>query len=44
MPEREVLETDVLIIGAGAAGLACAIHIHDLVHQHNSLHPERRVE
>ena len=26
-PEREVMETDVVIVGAGPAGLSCAIHL-----------------
>ncbi|MBI2922511.1 MAG: electron transfer flavoprotein-ubiquinone oxidoreductase [Planctomycetes bacterium] len=30
MPDRESLETDVLIVGAGPAGLACALHLHRL--------------
>ncbi|HYF49904.1 MAG TPA: electron transfer flavoprotein-ubiquinone oxidoreductase [Planctomycetota bacterium] len=29
MADREVLETDVLIVGGGPAGLACAIALHD---------------
>ena len=27
MPERDVLEADVLIVGAGPAGLACALRL-----------------
>src|SRR6202034_2576828 len=34
-PEREQLEADVLIIGAGPAGLACALHLANLIEQHN---------
>ena len=30
MPERETLETDVLIVGAGPAGLACALRLAQL--------------
>ncbi|HTV55119.1 MAG TPA: electron transfer flavoprotein-ubiquinone oxidoreductase [Terriglobia bacterium] len=30
MPERETLETDVLIVGAGPAGLSCALRLADL--------------
>lgn len=34
--EREKLEADVLIVGAGPAGLACALHLANLIKQHNS--------
>ncbi len=33
-PEREQLEADVLIIGAGPAGLACALRLANLIEQH----------
>lgn len=39
MAERETLEVDVLVVGGGVGGLACAIHVVDKVHQHNRLHP-----
>jgi electron-transferring-flavoprotein dehydrogenase len=32
--EREQLEADVLIIGAGPAGLSCALHLANLIEQH----------
>ncbi|MBI3484321.1 MAG: 4Fe-4S dicluster domain-containing protein, partial [Acidobacteria bacterium] len=35
MPEREKLDADVLIVGAGPAGLACALHLSNLIRQHN---------
>ena len=35
MAEREVLETDVLIVGGGPAGLAAAIRFKDLLDAHN---------
>lgn len=33
--EREQLEADVVIVGAGPAGLACALHLAELIRQHN---------
>src|SRR5262249_34740570 len=36
MPEaRERLDADVLIVGAGPAGLACALHLSRLIRQHS---------
>ncbi len=35
MAEREQLVADVLIVGAGPAGLACALHLSHLIRQHN---------
>ncbi len=36
MPEtRERLDADVLIVGAGPAGLACALHLSRLIREHN---------
>jgi len=34
--EREKLEADVLIIGAGPAGLSCALHLANLIEQHGA--------
>ena len=33
--ERETLETDVLIVGAGPAGLSCALRLAQLIRDHN---------
>src|ERR1700682_2451819 len=33
--QRERLEADVLIVGAGPAGLACALHLANLIKRHN---------
>ena len=33
---REQLDADVLIVGAGPAGLSCALHLADLIKRHNA--------
>ncbi|MGB6391721.1 MAG: electron transfer flavoprotein-ubiquinone oxidoreductase [Candidatus Acidiferrales bacterium] len=35
-PPRETLEADVLIIGAGPAGLSCALHLSNLIEEHTA--------
>jgi len=35
--QREQLEADVLIVGAGPAGLSCALHLANLIKQHNAV-------
>src|ERR1700722_10171921 len=35
-PARETLEADVLIVGAGPAGLACALHLANLFEKHTA--------
>ncbi len=34
--QREQLEAAVLIVGAGPAGLACALHLANLIKRHNA--------
>jgi electron-transferring-flavoprotein dehydrogenase len=34
--QREQLEADVLIVGAGPAGLSCALHLANLIEKHNA--------
>ena len=34
--QREQLEADVLIVGAGPAGLGCALHLANLIAKHNT--------
>jgi electron-transferring-flavoprotein dehydrogenase len=34
--QREQLEADVLIVGAGPGGLACALHLANLIKKHNA--------
>lgn len=36
MVERDSMEFDVVIVGAGPAGLACAVHLQNLVDAHNA--------
>src|SRR5271165_3419607 len=44
--QREQLEADVLIVGAGPAGLSCALHLANLIKRHNasSAKPELSAE
>jgi electron-transferring-flavoprotein dehydrogenase len=39
--DRPQMEADVVIIGAGPAGLACALRLSQLIDSHNSRFPER---
>ena len=44
--QREQLEADVLIVGAGPAGLSCALHLANLIRKHNAsgIKPELSAE
>ncbi|HLX62858.1 MAG TPA: electron transfer flavoprotein-ubiquinone oxidoreductase [Planctomycetota bacterium] len=44
MSDRETLEVDVLIVGAGPAGLACAIRLRDWVDAYNQNNPSAPIE
>ncbi|MDX2127667.1 MAG: electron transfer flavoprotein-ubiquinone oxidoreductase [Chloroherpetonaceae bacterium] len=41
---REVIDLDVLFVGAGPANLSAAIHLQNLIDQHNQANPEKRIE
>ncbi len=38
--ERPVMEADVVIVGGGPAGMACALRLSQLIDDHNAKHPE----
>ncbi|MGB0125790.1 MAG: electron transfer flavoprotein-ubiquinone oxidoreductase [Silvibacterium sp.] len=38
--DRPQMEADVVIIGGGPAGMACALRLSQLIDQHNESHPE----
>ena len=38
--ERETLEAEVVIVGAGPAGLACALHLVEMCRSKDKFHPE----
>ncbi len=42
--ERETLDVDVVVVGAGPAGLATAYQLAKLVEAHNASNPDKRIE
>jgi electron-transferring-flavoprotein dehydrogenase len=38
--DRPKMEADVIIVGGGPAGMACALRLSQLIDQHNAIHPE----
>src|SRR5437764_5968073 len=43
IPDRPQMEADVVIVGGGPAGMACALRLSQLIDAHNAKHPDAQL-
>src|SRR5438067_12809375 len=43
IPDRPQMEADVVIVGGGPAGMACALRLSQLIDAHNAKHPDSQL-